>query len=73
MLVAIFYVLRGASRLHQIDTILSLEREVGSKCWVGIFLVFWEIGAIFEKYKWQAKLKTNNAKNNSGFQLGWVF
>jgi hypothetical protein len=49
MLVAIFGVLRGASKLHQIDTILSLERELGPKCWVGVFLVFWEIGAIFEK------------------------
>jgi hypothetical protein len=73
MLVAIFGVLKGASRLHQIDTILSLEREIGPKCWVGVFLVFWEIRAIFEKKKWQAKLKTKNAKNKSGFQLGWVF
>jgi hypothetical protein len=47
--VAIFCVLRGVSRLHQIDTILSLEREIGLKRWVGIFLVFWQIGAIFEK------------------------
>jgi hypothetical protein len=35
--------------------------------------VFWEIGAIFGKKKWQAKLKTKNVKNSSGFQLGWVF
>jgi hypothetical protein len=49
MLVVIFGVLKGASRLHQIDTILSLKREVGLKCWVGLFLVFWEIGAFFEK------------------------
>jgi hypothetical protein len=49
MLVAIFGVLRGASRLHQIDTILFLEKEVSLKCWVGLFLVFWEIRAIFEK------------------------
>jgi len=49
MLVAIFGVLRGVSRLYQIDTILSLEKDVGPKRWVGIFLVFWQIGAIFGK------------------------
>jgi hypothetical protein len=52
MLVAIFGVLRGASRLHKIDTILSSERELGLKCWVGVFLVFWEIEAILFISKW---------------------
>jgi membrane protein CcdC involved in cytochrome C biogenesis len=49
--------------------------ELEKAYWVGVFcfLVFWEIASIFEKIKWQAKLKTKNAKKNSSGFLGGFF
>jgi hypothetical protein len=51
MLVAIFGVLRGASRLHQIETILSLfrERSRSEMLGRGIFWCFGKLESFLKK------------------------